>query len=41
MVGSRQIKRDVEAAEMRVPVVGIFAFSVSMMDDHAEPEADR
>jgi hypothetical protein len=41
MVGSRQIKRDIEAAEMRVTVVGIFAFSVSMMGDHAEPEACR
>jgi hypothetical protein len=34
-VYGRGAQCDVEAAEMRLPVVGIFAFGVGVMDDHA------
>src|SRR5215471_14045138 len=39
MIGWREVERHVEAAEMRLPIVGVFAFGIGMMDEHAEPIA--
>jgi hypothetical protein len=38
LVVGREIQGDVKMTEMRLAVVGIFAFSISIMDDHAEPD---
>src|ERR1700704_4728592 len=35
----RSVQSDVETAEMRLPVVGIFGFGVSVMNDHTEANA--
>src|SRR5262249_52107356 len=32
MIGWREVERHVEAAEMRLPIVGVFAFGIGMMD---------
>src|SRR3981081_782679 len=39
IVHGRGVQRDVEMTKMRMPVIGIFAFGVSVMNDHAEAHA--
>ena len=41
MIGSGGIERLVEPAEMRIPVVGIFALGIGVVDDQAEAAAVR
>src|SRR6266849_10506983 len=38
-VHGRSVQRDVETTKMRLPVIGIFASSVGVVNDHAEAHA--